>query len=131
MLGVASCLFLMFYLPPSSWWRFVGWLILGLSVYASYGYSHSTVGRAAGRPHRATPALKVAAVGFLLAAIGLFTIPHDASLPRLVREAAETEAPEHTRSLIGLLMVATGLVLGTVGAIKGRGSSTKGGEELV
>jgi hypothetical protein len=118
-------------LPPSSWWRFVGWLILGLSVYASYGYAHSTVGRAAGRPHRATPALKVAAVGFLLAAIGLFTIPHDASLPRLVREALDAEAPDHLRSLIGLFMVAAGLALGTVGAIRGRGSEAKGDEGLV
>src|SRR3954468_4893698 len=29
LLGAASCVFLMYYLPPASWWRFVGWLVLG------------------------------------------------------------------------------------------------------
>ena len=45
-LGVASCVFLIFYLPPSSWMRFVAWLGIGLLVYALYGYRHS---RLAGR----------------------------------------------------------------------------------
>jgi APA family basic amino acid/polyamine antiporter len=40
-LGVVSCLFLIAYLPPTSWLRFVGWLLAGLVVYASYGYRHS------------------------------------------------------------------------------------------
>jgi basic amino acid/polyamine antiporter, APA family len=44
LLGVASSLFLMFYLPPQSWWRFFGWLGIGLSIYILYGYSHSAVG---------------------------------------------------------------------------------------
>ena len=41
----------MVYLPPASWWRFIGWLVLGMAVYFAYGYSHS-VRRAgeAGRP---------------------------------------------------------------------------------
>jgi APA family basic amino acid/polyamine antiporter len=34
-LGIGSSLFLMVYLPPSSWWRFIGWLVLGLAVYTS------------------------------------------------------------------------------------------------
>src|SRR5256714_3703118 len=41
MLGALSCLFLMYYLPPTSWWRFVAWLMIGLSVYLSYSYSRS------------------------------------------------------------------------------------------
>jgi APA family basic amino acid/polyamine antiporter len=40
-LGMLSCLFLMWYLPPSSWMRFVGWLGIGLVIYALYGYRHS------------------------------------------------------------------------------------------
>jgi APA family basic amino acid/polyamine antiporter len=48
-LGLVSCLFLVAYLPPSSWMRFVGWLVAGLVVYASYGYKHSTL-RAQRRP---------------------------------------------------------------------------------
>jgi len=46
-LGLLSCLFLMAYLPPASWARFVGWLLVGLVVYASYGYKHSRLRAAA------------------------------------------------------------------------------------
>jgi APA family basic amino acid/polyamine antiporter len=40
-LGVLSCLLLIAYLPPSSWARFVAWLVVGLVVYAAYGVRHS------------------------------------------------------------------------------------------
>ena len=40
-LGILSCLGLIYYLPPSSWWRFVGWLGVGLVIYLAYGYRHS------------------------------------------------------------------------------------------
>jgi basic amino acid/polyamine antiporter, APA family len=40
-LGLVSCLFLVLYLPPTSWLRFLGWLVLGLLIYAGYGYRHS------------------------------------------------------------------------------------------
>ena len=40
-LGLCSCLFLIVYLPPASWLRFVIWLAVGLVVYAAYGYRHS------------------------------------------------------------------------------------------
>jgi APA family basic amino acid/polyamine antiporter len=39
--GLSSCIGLMLYLPPSSWLRFVGWLLVGLLVYVGYGYRHS------------------------------------------------------------------------------------------
>ena len=42
LLGVASCVMLIAYLPPTSWMRFFGWLIAGLAVYASYGHQRST-----------------------------------------------------------------------------------------
>ena len=29
-LGIISCLYLIYYLPPTSWWRFIAWLLLGL-----------------------------------------------------------------------------------------------------
>jgi basic amino acid/polyamine antiporter, APA family len=45
-LGVISCLILAVYLPPKSWWRFIGWLALGLVVYVTYGYRHSRLNRA-------------------------------------------------------------------------------------
>jgi APA family basic amino acid/polyamine antiporter len=46
-LGIVSCLGLIYYLPPSSWWRFVGWLGVGLVIYLLYGYRHSRLHRAA------------------------------------------------------------------------------------
>ncbi len=85
-LGAGTCLFLAYYLPPASWWRFIGWLVLGLAIYCAYGYTGSRVGRASGRPERTPLALVVAAVGFLLVAVGLFLIPHDAGPLRLIQE---------------------------------------------
>jgi APA family basic amino acid/polyamine antiporter len=41
MLGVVSCAGLIYYLPPSSWMRFVGWLVVGALVYFFYGFRHS------------------------------------------------------------------------------------------
>jgi APA family basic amino acid/polyamine antiporter len=39
--GVVSCLGLIYYLPPSSWMRFFGWLLVGGVVYFFYGFRHS------------------------------------------------------------------------------------------
>jgi APA family basic amino acid/polyamine antiporter len=119
MLGVASCLFLMVYLPPASWWRFIGWLVLGMSIYISYGYNHSTVGRDVDRPARAAGPQKVAALGFFLAAVGMFTIPHDAGPGRLLQEAANAADPDHGRALGGLVLIVAGIVAGVVGTLVG------------
>jgi APA family basic amino acid/polyamine antiporter len=43
--GIASCLFLVVYLPPPSWWRFAAWLGVGLVIYAAYGFPRSAAGR--------------------------------------------------------------------------------------
>jgi APA family basic amino acid/polyamine antiporter len=40
-LGVATCMGLIYYLPPSSWMRFFLWLLAGGIVYLFYGYHHS------------------------------------------------------------------------------------------
>ncbi len=45
LLGVVSSMLLMSYLPPSSWMRFVGWLVAGLFVYVSYGFWRSRLRR--------------------------------------------------------------------------------------
>jgi APA family basic amino acid/polyamine antiporter len=39
--GIASCFWLMRGLPAITWWRFVGWLALGMMIYALYGFRHS------------------------------------------------------------------------------------------
>jgi APA family basic amino acid/polyamine antiporter len=42
-LGVLSCLLLMFSLPVENWWRLIIWLAIGLAVYFFYGKKHSTL----------------------------------------------------------------------------------------
>ena len=39
--GVAACLYIMYGLPPQAWTRFAWWLLIGLIVYAAYGYRNS------------------------------------------------------------------------------------------
>jgi APA family basic amino acid/polyamine antiporter len=41
LLGIASCIYLIFYLPPTSWLRFAAWLNLGFVIYAAYGMQRS------------------------------------------------------------------------------------------
>ena len=40
-LGILSCLMLMFSLPVANWYRLIAWMALGLVIYFSYGYRHS------------------------------------------------------------------------------------------
>jgi len=49
-LGVISCIGLAVYLPPTSWMRFVYWLLTGLVLYVVYGYRHSRLRNAAPIP---------------------------------------------------------------------------------
>ncbi len=124
-LGVISCLFLMLYLPPASWWRLVGWLMFGLAVYCAYGYPRSVVGRGLGRPTRATGPLLLAAFGFTLLAFGLFTIPHNAGPLALISIAGDAAHEGHSRALWGLGLIAVGLLLGTVGALSQRSAEAR------
>jgi APA family basic amino acid/polyamine antiporter len=42
-LGILTCLLLMFSLPPENWYRLLVWMGLGLIVYFTYGYRHSAL----------------------------------------------------------------------------------------
>jgi len=42
-LGILTCLLLMFSLPAENWWRLIGWLIVGLVIYFGYGRRHSVM----------------------------------------------------------------------------------------
>jgi APA family basic amino acid/polyamine antiporter len=48
-LGVLSCLLLMFSLPAANWWRLGTWLVIGLVIYFSYSQKHSVVAQSAAR----------------------------------------------------------------------------------
>ena len=42
-LGIVTCLLLMFALPTANWWRLIGWLAIGILIYAFYGRKHSVM----------------------------------------------------------------------------------------
>jgi APA family basic amino acid/polyamine antiporter len=116
MLGAVSCVFLMYYLPPTSWWRFIAWLMLGLSIYLSYGYARSELGRKSGRSRTTPESLKLAGLGFLLLAVGLFTIPHDSNFSELY-EKMMTGFVEGKRTIIAFSCIAVGLLFGIGGLL--------------
>jgi APA family basic amino acid/polyamine antiporter len=47
LLGIASCLLLMFSLPPENWLRIVVWAAIGLAIYFGYGRRRSILARPA------------------------------------------------------------------------------------
>ncbi len=70
-LGILSCLYLVYYLPPNSWLRFTAWLNFGFVIYIGYGAVHSRLtGRGPG-PQSAEHDARSAALGFWLALIGV------------------------------------------------------------
>jgi APA family basic amino acid/polyamine antiporter len=117
-LGAVSCIFLMYYLPPTSWWRFVAWLLLGLAVYLSYSYSKSEIGKKIGRSSITAPWLMLMALGSFLLAIGLLTIPHDASLKDLISQLGGRFA-ENKQTFVGAILIVFGVISALVGAIIG------------
>jgi APA family basic amino acid/polyamine antiporter len=46
-LGCVACVFVMIGLPREAWERFIVWLVIGAVLYATYGYRHSRLRRAA------------------------------------------------------------------------------------
>ena len=50
MLGAAMCLYLMVYLGGPTWVRFVLWFIVGMVIYAAYGFRHSLLRDGTPRP---------------------------------------------------------------------------------
>jgi APA family basic amino acid/polyamine antiporter len=44
-LGILSCLLLMFSLPVENWWRLIIWLVIGFLIYFGYGKRHSVMAK--------------------------------------------------------------------------------------
>jgi hypothetical protein len=118
MCGAVSCIFLMYYLPPTSWWRFVAWLMIGLSVYLSYSYTRSAIGASLGRP-KVTPVwLALLGLGSFLIAVGLLAIPHDAGVTELFHQLNSGFA-EGKRTIISIAAIGIGVVLSVIAAMVG------------
>lgn len=47
--GAAACLFVMKGLPAQAWIRFGWWLLIGIAIYAAYGYRNSVLRKAASK----------------------------------------------------------------------------------
>jgi APA family basic amino acid/polyamine antiporter len=67
-LGILSCLYLIYYLPPTSWLRFAAWLNLGFVIYVGYG---SVKSRLTGRDTSDSPARHDAQTAYLGAWLGV------------------------------------------------------------
>jgi APA family basic amino acid/polyamine antiporter len=92
-LGVVSCLYLIYFLPPTSWLRFAAWLNIGFVIYVGYGVIHS---RLTGREFSPRPAehdARTATVGLGLAVLGaaLLLVMHgfDVGLQAIKRDRAQ------------------------------------------
>jgi APA family basic amino acid/polyamine antiporter len=118
MMGAVSCVFLMYYLPPTSWWRFVAWLLLGLAVYLSYSYSKSEIGKKIGRSPITTPWLMLMALGSFLLAIGLLTIPHDESFKEIFGKLGGGFAAAK-QAFVGSILIIAGVAAAAIGAVIG------------
>ena len=73
-LGIASCAYLVWYLPPTSWMRFAAWLNLGMAVYIGYGSIHSRMTGRATVDRRRTHDRETAASGAHLALGGMLLL---------------------------------------------------------
>jgi APA family basic amino acid/polyamine antiporter len=117
-LGAGSCLFLMIYLPPSSWWRFAGWLTLGLSVYFAYAFSHSLLRANSPKIVTSRP-LKRAASGFLMITMALFMVPHNAGPIELLQNLQAGSGALQLRVLAAMILIAAGTLLTCFGLKRG------------
>ena len=43
-LGILTCLLLMFSLPAENWYRLIIWMAVGFIIYFTYGYKRSLLG---------------------------------------------------------------------------------------
>jgi hypothetical protein len=93
----------------------VAWLMIGLSVYLSYGYAKSELGRKVDRP-RTTPGwLMLAGLGSFLIAVGILAVPHAATREELVGQLSAG----NIRTTLATGFIAIGILLAIVGMIIG------------
>jgi amino acid transporter len=114
-LGVLSCAYLMSELHVSNWARFGTWLLFGLAIYFGYGYIHSHIGKTGDRSETSTGSLKLASIGFVLAAIGL-SVSAFSFINDLILYAMPT-LNKSTLRIAELALLVIGLAIGIYGAL--------------
>ena len=118
-LGALSCVGLMIFLPPASWWRFLGWLTMGLAIYAFYGFNQSVLGQVRGRGKRAPPVLQALGWACTLMTIGLFVLPHDLSPLAFVQTLGDA-CDNSMRIRCGGALIGIGLIVTALSAQRAR-----------
>ena len=70
-LGIATCLFMMVFLPPDTWIRLLVWMLIGLDIYLVYGSKNSLLGNGTDtRKGMKVARLSGIAISVLLAIVG-------------------------------------------------------------
>jgi hypothetical protein len=69
-LGIISCLYLIYFLPPTSWLRFAAWLNFGFVIYVGYGSNKSVLTGEHTTPNKAEHMAHTAYTGMWLLVIG-------------------------------------------------------------
>ncbi|HJQ26236.1 MAG TPA: amino acid permease [Blastocatellia bacterium] len=69
-LGIISCIYLIYYLPPTSWLRFAAWLNFGFVIYVGYGSMKSVLTGAHTTESKAEHLAHTAHTGMWLLLIG-------------------------------------------------------------
>ena len=106
-LGLISCVYLIYYLPPTSWLRFAAWLNCGLVVYALYGAENSRLAGKYQSGGLAADAVQRVRAGVWLAVVGavvlLFTRGVDLWMEALRKTPGEAGVTKITTTLGAVL----------------------------
>jgi APA family basic amino acid/polyamine antiporter len=73
-LGILSCLYLIYYLPPTSWLRFAAWLNFGFVLYVSYGAFNSRLTGSQVSQNQAEHRIHTYFTGAWLSVLGTFLL---------------------------------------------------------
>ncbi len=88
--GILSCLYLMYFLPSESWFRFAAWLNLGFVIYIAYGAVRSKLTGRDASPDAAAHDAETAWAGASLGAAGLILLFIALALDIHARSGQET-----------------------------------------
>ncbi len=109
-LGIATCLLLMFSLPAENWYRLIIWLVIGFNIYFGYGRYRSVMATAV----TGSPAPLAALLGLL-----------DALVAGVATYMYLAHSPSSERMTYTIVFAAIGLVLGVAISYLGRSGAGK------